>query len=58
MALLFVGSWGIYLLIYGLTVFPIDFNWLHIACTLTDVVSQMGIGLISYLTWSNSKAMA
>ncbi len=58
MALLFVGSWGIYLLGYGLTVLPIDFNWLHITCTLTDAVSHIGIGLISYLAWSDSKVTA
>ncbi|WP_020605100.1 bacteriorhodopsin [Spirosoma spitsbergense] len=57
MALLFVGSWGIYLLGYGLTVLPIDFNWLHITYTITDVTSQIGIGLISYVTWSDSKSM-
>lgn len=57
MALLFVGSWGIYLLGYGLTVLSIDFNWIHIAYTLTDLVSQIGIGLVSYLTWPDSKAM-
>ena len=57
MALLFAGSWGIYLLGYGLTVLPLDFNWLHIVYTVTDVVSQTGIGLISYLTWSDRNAM-
>ena len=58
MTLLFAGSWGIYLLGYGLTVSPIDFNWLHLAYTLTDLVSQMSIGLVSYVTWSNSKAVS
>ena len=54
MALVFVSSWGIYLLGYGLTVSSIDFNWIHIAYTLTDMVSQISIGLISYVTWSKA----
>ncbi len=58
MALLLAGSWGIHWLVYGLTVSAVDFNWLHIASTLTDVISQLGIGLTSYLTWSNPKMVS
>jgi hypothetical protein len=58
LALLFAGSWGVHLLVYGLTVSPIAFNWLHIANTLTDVISQLGASVVSYVTWSNSKTVS
>lgn len=40
--------WGIYLLGYFLTLLPIDFNWIHLLLTITDLVSIVGIGLIAY----------
>ncbi|WP_461092063.1 bacteriorhodopsin [Spirosoma gilvum] len=43
-------SWGLYLLGYFLTLLPIDFNWIHILLTLTDLVSSIDIGLVAYLT--------
>lgn len=52
MARLFVISQGIYIACYFLTLSSIDFNWIHLARTLTDVVSQAGIGLFACLSWS------
>lgn len=44
-----LGTWGvIYPLGYLLTCIDVDFNWIHIAYTIADVSSKIGIGLIIY----------
>ncbi|GAB3807680.1 hypothetical protein GCM10028819_45010 [Spirosoma humi] len=44
-----LGIFGvIYPLGYILTFFDIDFNWIHIAYTIADVSSKIGIGLFIY----------
>ena len=44
-----LGVFGImYPLGYILTFFAIDFNWLHVAYTLADISSKIGLGLIVY----------
>ncbi|WP_245859771.1 bacteriorhodopsin [Spirosoma aerolatum] len=48
-ALSVIGSWGIYLLGYFLTLLPIDLNWIHLMFTVTDLISVIGSGLIAYL---------
>ncbi len=46
-----LGIFGvIYPLGYLLTCLDIDFNWIHIAYTIADVTSKIGIGLIIYFT--------
>ncbi|GAB4021075.1 hypothetical protein GCM10028808_64770 [Spirosoma migulaei] len=47
------GAWAIYFIGYFLTLAPIDFNWIHLAFTLADVVSLIGIGMIIYLANTN-----
>lgn len=54
----FAGSWIIYFLGYFLSLTDINFNWIHIACTLTDLVSQLGLGLVSYPAWSDTASAA
>ena len=53
MRLLFVGGWGIYLLGYFLTTLAVDFNWIHIAYTLTDLVTLTGFCLANYASYTN-----
>ncbi len=48
-------SLGIYVACYFLTLSNIDFNWIHLILTLTDVISQAGVGLLAYLAWSGSR---
>lgn len=46
-----LGVFGVlYPLGYILTLFPIDFNWIHIAYTIADISSKIGIGLILYFS--------
>lgn len=48
-------SLGIYVACYFLTISRIDFNWIHLILTLTDVASQAGVGLLAYLTLSGKQ---
>ena len=43
---------GVYVLCHFLTLASIDFNWLHLACTFADVVNQLGIAVLAYMTWT------
>ena len=43
---------GVYVLGYFLTLTSINFNWLHIACTLADVVNQLGVAVLAYINWT------
>ncbi|GAB4049619.1 bacteriorhodopsin [Spirosoma litoris] len=52
-ALTVAGAWGIYFIGYFLTLAPIDFNWIHLAFTITDLISLIGIGIVVYLVNSN-----
>ncbi|MBD2756911.1 bacteriorhodopsin [Spirosoma validum] len=54
MMVIIATCWGIYLLGYFLTVTPIDFSWIHIAFTITDLTAKISIGLIVYFTSTKS----
>ena len=47
--------WGVYLLGYLLTVVDIDFNWIHIAYTIGDIVTYVSVGVMMY--FSNQKPL-
>ena len=47
--------WVIYPVGYMLTLTSVDFNWIHIAYTLADVISIVGVGIGSYLFRTQSK---
>ncbi len=47
-AVAFGTFWIMYPLGYILTVTPVDFNWIHIAHTLADVISVSGVGVGAY----------
>lgn len=50
---LIAGTWAIYFIGYFLTLAPIDFNWIHLAFTIADMVSLIGVGLIVYVATTN-----
>ncbi|MVM35848.1 hypothetical protein GO755_37880 [Spirosoma sp. HMF4905] len=52
-ALVIASVWGIYFIGYFLTLAPVDFNWIHLAFTIADVVSLIGIGMVVYLANMN-----
>ncbi|CAN5501070.1 hypothetical protein BH09BAC4_BH09BAC4_18120 [soil metagenome] len=47
-ALTIATFWGVYILGYLLTVVDIDFNWIHSAYTIGDLIIYVGIGLLVY----------
>ena len=49
MALTTVTFWGVYPIGYILTVFDIDFNWIHIAFSIADIINKVGVGVVAYL---------
>lgn len=50
MALTTVTTWGVYPVGYILTIFDgIDFNWIHVAFSVADVVNKVGVGAVAYL---------
>lgn len=53
-ALITAWGWGVYLLSYFLTVIDIDFNWIHIAFTIADLITKIGVGIIVYIVSRNS----
>ncbi|GAB3945561.1 hypothetical protein GCM10028805_14870 [Spirosoma harenae] len=57
-ALPILTIWGVYLLGFFLTLLPIDFNWIHILFTLADLISIIGIGLVAYVSYSQTESTA
>ena len=53
-ALITAGGWGVYLLGYFLTVTDVDFNWIHLAFTITDLVTKIGVGIVVYFVSSSA----
>lgn len=51
MTLIVTAGWGTYLLGYFLTLTPIDFNWIHLLLTITDLISLVSMAILSY--WSS-----
>lgn len=51
MALTTVTFWGVYPLGYMATyLFPdMNFNWIHIAFTIADIINKVGVGAIAYM---------
>lgn len=49
MALTTVTFWGVYPIGYILTVFDIDFNWIHIAFSVADVINKVGLAVVAYI---------
>ena len=50
MTLIITTCWGIYLLGYFLTLTNLDFNWIHIVFTLSDILSIVGMGIVVYFS--------
>ena len=46
-ALVVTAGWGIYLLGYFLTLTTIDFNWIHLLFTITDLISLISISVLT-----------
>ena len=51
---IFLAGWAVYFLGYFLTTLAVDFNWIHMAYTLMDLVTVTGIGLISFTALSKA----
>lgn len=51
MALTTVTTWGVYPVGYVLSCFPhsgLNFNWLHLAFTVADVINKVGVAALAY----------
>ncbi|UFH55951.1 bacteriorhodopsin [Spirosoma sp. KNUC1025] len=55
LVLTIITCWGIHLLGYFLTVLQVDFNWIHLIFTITDLISQVGIGIAIYVVSTQSQ---